>query len=1170
MLYFKLVPLLKSILPILMSFGIKVYFRENVLNNLILYTKSNDNTFQSGLIMASMISICQYLMTAFLSFGDFLQLIEGSKMIQNLQKRILKKSIKVNLSSQQKFTRSRISQMINQECKKFDVYYLNLAFVIVIPIQILHSIYILYKNLGWYWIVVASSQLIVFVISFQLSKYNLIYRKKGQEQTHLRASLVQSTSESMRLIKGQNYEDVFYNKLDQIREKELFFIDRMAEMINIKHYLVKFSQPITMTVILLYYIFIDVQTIDIAIIFALEQSFWAVRQGLGQFPKFLSSFQDQTIILQQIQEFLNIKELDKSQISQDSQKIFIKTTTNKQDLKTKQLEDSSDNILTATSLIPKYKDGVQLDIDIKLGDIIVIKGPTGSGKSYLLKCLLGEFGGTIHSERKISYVGQDNWLQNKSIKENIILDKEYDQDLFDFVVKCFELDKDFQDFDYVITSSVDNISGGQKQRINLARAFYANNSNLVLLDDSFCSLDKKVMKQIITNILMYFKPNKNIVFTINENELIENCADILIEISQDHQILQIKRKNDKQQNVFVDDKLIQKDIKSLKKPIGKRFIEFKLENAKLLNIDKKANKQEQGFSLFITCFKKYVTIDKIIGVYLVLALVSISLYSLFYFGQQYVLMNWNILSISQNIKILLYLVFCYMDNIVQGFRIYFSKKQGLYASKRIHKLTSSTLLNADYQLYLEETITPHKFQDLLTTQIQGIDFDLSTEMTRIFYASFQIINAICLTLWGSLNDPITLIGIGLFLNQGIKMAKQRISNSQQIQMKIKETNQPIIGYVNECLSGLEYIRIYDLESYILDQFKHLQQKSIIWAQLAYKNAFVNDLKFSTFTFILNFVSLLSCLIGSNPLASLPKATSNSQIDYNTMQAVKCFNNIFVQLISFQYVVDFLQKIQEFNSIEQSQQNQKAEKQVKKIEGEIKFINYSAYYSSEKDQNKAALKNINLEISKGQKVCVVGRTGSGKTSLTLSILNLIHYKDGEIQFDGKKIDGKTIRDNISAIQQENIVMKGTLKENIDTFNLFSSEEDLWKKILQLNLSQILEQNQLILSMKIEEQGKNLSAGQKQIVSLVRALIQDKNIILFDEANSNLDEQNENLMQDILLGRNSTMIFIAHKIKHVSKFDRIIYLENGQITEDGSPKSLLSNQNSKFFKLYNSQS
>ncbi|KAL4470264.1 hypothetical protein ABPG74_011875 [Tetrahymena malaccensis] len=1119
--------------------------------------------------MAVTISICQYLMTAFLSFGDFLQLIEGSQMIQDLQTRILKKSIKVNLSIQQKFTRSRISQMINQECKKFDVYYLNLAFVIVIPIQILHSIYILYKNLGWYWIVVASSQLIVFVISFQLSKYNLIYRKKGQEQTHLRSSLVQSTSESMRLIKGQNYEDVFYNKLDQIREKELFFIDRMAEMINIKHYLVKFSQPITMTVILLYYILVDIQTIDIAIIFALEQSFWAVRQGLGQFPKFLSSFQDQTIILQQIQDFLKLNEIDKSQISQDSQKILIKTGTNNQNLNMKQSEQES--ILSGSKLIPKQKEGTQLDIDIKLGDVIAIKGPTGSGKSYLLKALLGEYGGIVHSERKISYVGQDNWLQNKSIKENIILDKEYDQDLFDFVVKCFELDKDFQDFDYVITSSVDNISGGQKQRINLARAFYANNSNLVLLDDSFCSLDKKVMKQIITNIFMYFKQNKNIIFTINENELIENYADILIEISQDHQIIQIKRNNNNQQNSFADNsKLALKDIKNLNKPIGKRHLEFKLESAKLQNLGKKEDKQEQGFSLFVTCLKKYITIDKIIGVYLVLALVSISLYSLFYFGQQYVLMNWNILSISQNTKILIYLIFCYMDNIVQGFRIYFSKKQGLFASKRIHKLTSSTLLQANYQLYLQETITPHKFQDLLTTQIQGIDFDLSTEMTRIFYASFQIINAICLTLWGSLNDPITLIGIGLFLNQGIKMAKQRISNSQQIQMKIKETNQPIIGYVNECLSGLEYIRNYDLESYILQQFKYLQQKNIIWAQLAYKNAFDNDLKFSTFTFILNFVSLLSCLIGSNPLASLPKATSNSQIDYNTMQAVKCFNNIFVQLISFQYVVDFLQQIKEFDSFQKNQQNQSIQQQKKKLKGEIEFINYSAYYSSEKDQNKAALKSINLKINKGQKVCVVGRTGSGKTSLTLSILKLIHYENGKILFDGQQIDGYSIRENISAIQQENIVMKGTLKENVDTFNLFSTEEDLWKKIIQSNLDQILELNQLSLSMKIEEQGKNLSAGQKQIVSLVRALIQDKNIILFDEANSNLDEQNENLMQDILLGRNSTMIFIAHKIKHVGKFDRIIYLENGQIIEDGSPQSLLSNQNSKFFKLYNSQS
>lgn len=181
------------------------------------------------------------------------------------------------------------------------------------------------------------------------------------------------------------------------------------------------------------------------------------------------------------------------------------------------------------NLLPKK---VSLNLfDINKNNIIVIKGPTACGKSLFLKSLLGEYNNCeILSDRNIAYVGQDNWMLNKSIKDNIILDHEYNEEYFDFVVSSFDLDKDIKDFNQIVNQRSDNLSGGQKQRINIARAFYQTNKSMILLDDSFSALDKKVMKNSISNIIKYFKQDRIIIITVNENAFIEKHADILVKL----------------------------------------------------------------------------------------------------------------------------------------------------------------------------------------------------------------------------------------------------------------------------------------------------------------------------------------------------------------------------------------------------------------------------------------------------------------------------------------------------------------------------------------------------------------------------------------------------------------------------------------------------------------
>lgn len=223
----------------------------------------------------------------------------------------------------------------------------------------------------------------------------------------------------------------------------------------------KFAQPIIIATILLHYILSDSgKVIDIRTIYAIEQCFWIVRQCLNMFPILLCHFLDSLQTLSRINAFLDTPEIQASTIIAltPHPPLFIAV-------------DSSTN-----SLLPRK---ISLTLPtLSFGEFIVIKGPTGSGKSLFIKALLGEY--SAHSNAvlgaslvdSVAYVGQDNWLMNKSIKDNIVLDKEFNSELFELVIRSLDLHRDIPDFSVIVNQRSDNLSGGQKQRVNLARSLY--------------------------------------------------------------------------------------------------------------------------------------------------------------------------------------------------------------------------------------------------------------------------------------------------------------------------------------------------------------------------------------------------------------------------------------------------------------------------------------------------------------------------------------------------------------------------------------------------------------------------------------------------------------------------------------------------------------------------
>eukprot|EP01017_Pseudomicrothorax_dubius_P004903 TRINITY_DN11113_c0_g3_i2.p1 TRINITY_DN11113_c0_g3~~TRINITY_DN11113_c0_g3_i2.p1 ORF type:complete len:260 (-),score=65.80 TRINITY_DN11113_c0_g3_i2:127-906(-) len=235
------------------------------------------------------------------------------------------------------------------------------------------------------------------------------------------------------------------------------------------------------------------------------------------------------------------------------------------------------------------------------------------------------------------------------------------------------------------------------------------------------------------------------------------------------------------------------------------------------------------------------------------------------------------------------------------------------------------------------------------------------------------------------------------------------------------------------------------------------------------------------------------------------------------------------------------------------------------QGEIKFDNFSARYHPRLPD---VLHSLDLTIASGEKIGIVGRTGAGKSSIILALMRFINESGGQILLDGinhTRISLKRLRSQITVIPQDTYCFDGTLRENLDPLGKYSDTE----------LEDALEKVGLLanvkpkggLDMKVGENGNNLSAGEKQLLSISRALVKNSKIILLDEATSNIDPATEKVVQKALQEyfSKSTMLVIAHRINTVMASNKILFLADGGMREYDSPHSLLNNRQSEFAKL-----
>ena len=318
---------------------------------------------------------------------------------------------------------------------------------------------------------------------------------------------------------------------------------------------------------------------------------------------------------------------------------------------------------------------------------------------------------------------------------------------------------------------------------------------------------------------------------------------------------------------------------------------------------------------------------------------------------------------------------------------------------------------------------------------------------------------------------------------------------------------------------------------------------------------------SSFTFFIPVFILIFGIMSINN----GNLTLGEVVSFQTLSSyfVSTSTSIVYSIEAFFQMKVYLRRVKDVTD-EKPEKNLETGKSIT-IDGEIKLENVSFKYSS---FSPYILKNINMNVKKGQKVGIVGESGAGKTTLAKIIMGLYIPSDGTLQYNGidlNQLNKPNLRNQIGVVTQNPYLFSDTIFENVK-FNNPVSESQIIEACKIAQIHDDIINMPMGYNTILSENGSNLSGGQKQRLSIARAIVKKPSVIVFDEATNSLDTVKEKIIEDYLYSLNCTRIIIAHRLSSIINSDNIFVLDNGMIIGEGKHDYLINNNN-KYRTLFN---
>lgn len=452
---------------------------------------------------------------------------------------------------------------------------------------------------------------------------------------------------------------------------------------------------------------------------------------------------------------------------------------------------------------------------------------------------------------------------------------------------------------------------------------------------------------------------------------------------------------------------------------------------------------------------------------------------------------------------------------------------------------------------------------LVTNDVDTLSQNMEQSITQLITSVITVIGILVMmisidplmTLIALSIIPISLILIGIIVG----LSQKHFKNQQEY---LADVN----GIIEEMYSGHTIITSFNAEEKMLKTFNAQNEKLY---ESAWKSNFLSGLMHPIMAFVGNLGYVIISIIGGY-------FAIKGRITIGNIQSFISYTKNFTQPITqlaqisnmLQAMVAAAERIFEFLEEPEELEKQTEKINIEKIKGSVEFKNVKFGY----DEN-IIIKNFNAKISPGQKVAIVGPTGAGKTTMVKLLMRFYKLNGGEILVDGKninKFEKKEFRKLFGMVLQDTWVFSGTIMENLRYGKLDATDEDVRKAAIDAHAHHFIKTLPDGYDMELNEDTNNISGGQKQLLTIARAILADPKILILDEATSSVDTRTETLIQKAMdeLMKNRTTFIIAHRLSTIRNADLILVMKDGDIIETGNHKELMK-KNGFYTNLYNSQ-
>ncbi|KAK3909098.1 Multidrug resistance-associated protein 1 [Frankliniella fusca] len=1202
---FLFVALLKLVVDLL------TFVSPQILKLLISFV-AQDEPLWKGLLYAFALLLTATIQTLFLGQYFHRLLFVSMRIRTALVAAIYRKALRMSNSARKESTVGGIVNLMSVDAQRFTdlTGYLNMIWSA--PLQIALALYFLWDILG----PSVLAGLAVMIVLIPVNGF-IVSKAKNLQITQMkykdeRVKLMNEILSGMKVLKLYAWEPSFEEEILKIRNKEIKVLKKAAYLNAGTAFIWTCAPFLVSLVSFATYVLVDEKNIlDSEKAFVSLSLFNILRFPLSMLPMMITNLVQAAVSIKRINKYMNSEDLDPSNVSHDPKEgapLIVENGT----------------FAWGPEEPPTLKN---INFKVNEGSLVAVVGGVGSGKSSLLSALLGEMdkiSGRVNSKGAVAYVPQQAWIQNATLKDNILFGKSVDNNRYVKVVDACALKSDFDmlpggDQTEIGEKGI-NLSGGQKQRVSLARAVY-NDAEVYLLDDPLSAVDSHVGKHIFDNVIgpqgllkkktrvlvthgITFLPEVDLIVVLKEGEVSETgtykelmekkgaFAEFLLQHLQE---ISIEGDADDLEAIMahlegtLGAEELQKELQrrktrisesqsdmgsiaertsltgSLKRGasgssevLGKRHSsehkeptppkQVQAKGEKLI----KAEKAERG-SVKWRVYAHYLSS---IGIVLSVATIVLnmvfqgfSIYSNVWLSEwsaeNFTKLSGSDFTSTRDKYLGVYGALGLGQVVSVCFSTVFLRIGTINAATILHHHLLQTIIRLPMMFF--DTTPIGRILSRFSSDVNTLDVTMPGIITMFLSGFFKVIATLVVISYSTPTFIYVILPIAVLY---YFVQRFYVATSRQLKRLESVSRSPIYSHFGESITGASSIRAYG----VVDRFVKESEEKVDFNQVCFfpsiiANRWLGVRLEMVGNFIIFFAALFAVL-GKDVSDAERAGLAGLSVSY-ALQITQTLNILVKTTSDVETNIVAVERIKEYGSTPQEAAWENPSSTVDPKwpqEGKVDFKDYEVRYREGLD---LVLKGINFSVKGGEKVGIVGRTGAGKSTLTLALFRIIEAAGGQILIDGvdiSKLGLHALRSRLTIIPQDPVLFSGSMRLNLDPFGAFKDDE-IWRALEHAHLKSFVKGLAAGLEHEVSEGGENLSVGQRQLICLARALLRKTKVLVLDEATAAVDLETDDLIQRTIR----------------EEFKEVLVLDQGKVVEYESPDDLLHKKTSIFYSM-----